>query len=223
MPRPRPPIAGRSLVGPAPGPQRRSSTASGPSKSTTVPPRADRVQSVKDDIESVLNSVDFIYRRDCGITYLETAIIVQVAEPDPYSSSNPGTLLGEFADYWNANNTAIVRDVAHLFTGKDIHTATGGVIGIAYLPGVCTATDGFGLVESRFSATISAAKRAFLSAHELGHNWNSYHCNQSSPVPCTNPANTDCGIMCSSLSGCSQSGVFEPCSAGQIIAYRDTL
>lgn len=176
------------------------------------------------DIESIINGMDFIYRRDCGITYLITAIIVQTVEPDPYSATGYSALLPEFQNYWLANQTAIVRDVAHLFTGKDIDPGPGGVIGVAYLPGVCTAANGYGLSESKFSATVTFAKRVNLTAHELGHNWNALHCNQTNAAqPCANPLLVDCGIMCSSLSGCSQLSIFESCSAGAITAYRDSL
>src|SRR5262249_15965514 len=149
------------------------------------------------DIESILNSVDFIYRRDCGIGYTLTTIIVRTTTPQPYTSTNPGTLLSQFQSEWNTNQTAIVRDVAHLFTGKNILAASGGVIGIAYLPGVCTATDGYGLSQSHWSSTITIAQRVGLTAHELGHNWGAEHCNQG-PDPAEPCIPTpDCAIMCS--------------------------
>jgi hypothetical protein len=99
-----------------------------------LPGALDPVADTEADIQSVMNIVDFIYKRDCGITYEIVQTIVQTAEPDPYTSSNSGALLDEFADYWRVNHSDIVRDVAHLMTGKDID---GNIIGVAWLPGVC--------------------------------------------------------------------------------------
>ena len=163
----------------------------------------------------VLNAVDFIYRRDVAITYELSTIIVQTVEPDPYSSTDAGALLNEFKDYWQANHTDIVRDVAHLFTGKEVD---GNIIGVAWLPGVCTGDQGYGLSQSKFTDT-NFAWRVRLTAHELGHNWNAPHCNQGA-APCLDT----CSIMCSSVSGCVQAvDEFESCSRDSIIAYRDSL
>jgi hypothetical protein len=177
------------------------------------------VPAVEADILSIMNSVEFIYRRDCEIAYQITTIIVRdnVTWNDPYSATMYSALLPEFQGYWNTNHTGVVRDVAHLFTGKDIDPGPGGVIGVAYRPGVCHPTDGYGLSQSRFSPTF--ALRVVVTAHELGHNWNATHCNTD--LPCAPGA--DCGIMCSSATGCTGNVEFEPCSAQTIIDYRDSV
>jgi hypothetical protein len=182
----------------------------------------DPVADTEADIASVMNVVDFIYRRDCGITYEMTTTIVQIVEPDPYTSTNSSTLLNEFAAYWRVNHSEIVRDVAHLMTGKDVD---GNIIGVAWLPGVCVPdTDNpnqqkpYGLSQSQF--TPNMAWRVRLTAHELGHNWSAPHCNQGNNPPCLET----CNIMCSSVSGCVQSfEEFESCSREFITTYRDSL
>lgn len=139
------------------------------------------------DIESVLNGVQAIYQNDVGITYAITAIVIRTAEPDPYTVTNPGSLLSEFRVHWNQNHSGIYRDVAHLMTGKNID---GSVIGIAQLSVVCQVSSAYGLSQSKYTSNFT--NRVALTAHELGHNWGSNHCSGSG-----------CYIMCSSIGGCS--------------------
>ena len=145
------------------------------------------VTNTENDIENIIDRVQNIYQPDVGIRYTITTIIVRTAEPDPYGSNNPNTLLNQFVNHWNANQQGIQRDVAHLFTGKNIQ---GGVIGIAFLSVICNLNSAYGLSESRFTNNITS--RTALTAHELGHNWSANHCNGAG----------DCKIMCSSIGGC---------------------
>ena len=66
------------------------------------------------EIEAVLNEVEGIYEMELGITLELVSTHIWTAEPDPYTSTHASTLLSEFRSYWNANNGAIDRDVAHL-------------------------------------------------------------------------------------------------------------
>ncbi len=168
------------------------------------------------DMEIVINGVETIYETECGITYEITTVIVRTAEPDPYSLTNPNSLLTtQFQTNWNSSPQSFIRrDTAHLFTGKNID---GGVIGIAYLGVICNTGSAYGLSQSRF--TTNFTNRVALTAHELGHNWNSNHCNdpQCAPYP------SCCRIMCSGIGGCS--GImtsFNTYSANQIIAFKNT-
>lgn len=164
------------------------------------------------DIESVMNGVEEIYQTDVDIAYEITTIIVRTAEPDPYTPSDPGGLLGAFANHWNLNNQAIRRDVAHLMTGRNLD---GSVIGIASLRVICNRVGGYGLSQSRFSSNY--ASRVGLTAHELGHNWSSAHCNDNPP----------CKIMCSGLGGCngdlSEFGPFASAAIGGFAGNIDCL
>lgn len=160
------------------------------------------------DIESVMNAVELIYAVDLAIAYEITTIIVQTSQVgDPYTLTGPGDLLNQFRQYWNANNELINRDVAHLFTGKNLD---GSVIGVAWLGVICYENLAYGLSQSQFSGVF--ARRVGLTAHELGHNWDAIHCN----------GDADCSIMCSSISGCT--GVldmFGSRSRNDIAAFRD--
>lgn len=160
------------------------------------------------DIENVLNGVETIYERDVNITYQVTTVIVRQAEPDPYTSTDPGTLLSQFQSEWRNHQSGVVRDVAHLMTGKELD---GGVIGIAYLGVVCSTSQGYGLSQSRFTTNLT--RRVGLTAHEVGHNWNAVHCD----------GDTDCYIMCSVLGGCSSDLTrFGTRSISAISAFSDS-
>jgi hypothetical protein len=140
------------------------------------------------DIENVINAVEAIYDADVGVLYDITTILVRTAEQDPYTTSNPGSLLNQFQLHWTTSQDAVHRDIAHLFTGKNM---VGSVIGIAQLSVICSQGNGFGLSESKWTGNF--AFRTALTAHELGHNWSAGHCDGEG----------SCSIMCSGLGGCS--------------------
>jgi hypothetical protein len=101
------------------------------------------VDAVENRVSLVINTVNLQYESEVNITHIITAIIVRTSEPDPYSTTDPGGLLNQFTNEWNTNQGSIPRDVAHLFTGKNL---AGSVIGIAWISSVCT-TQGYGLVQ----------------------------------------------------------------------------
>ncbi|HLQ36471.1 MAG TPA: M12 family metallo-peptidase [Planctomycetota bacterium] len=167
--------------------------------------------SVQNSITGVVNGMDVIYRRDCQIGYTISTILVRTAA-DPYSSTDPGTLLNQFTNWWNANQGGVARDTAHLFTGRVIN---GNVIGVAFLGVVCNLPSAYGLDETYYAGLGTAMSfRVGLTSHEVGHNWNAQHCDGS----------PDCRIMCSGLGGCSGNVTsFSPGEAAQIIAYRNSV
>lgn len=172
--------------------------------------RFNNVTNAQNDVTGVINAMDVIYRRDCNITYLVTTILVRTSG-DPYSTTDPGTLLSQFGSWWNAYQGAVPRDLAHLFTGRAIN---GNVIGIAYLGVICNIGSAYGLVETMYNGTgTNFTYRVGLSSHEIGHNWSAQHCD----------ASTDCRIMCSGLGGCSRNvSSFSVGEQNQIIAFRNT-
>ena len=91
-------------------------------------------------------------------------------------------------------------------------TISGSTIGIAYLSAICSFTQGYGLSQSRFSGNITS--RVALTAHELGHNWASQHCDGNSP----------CRIMCSGLGGCNGLSplAFGPFAINAILNHKAT-
>ena len=132
------------------------------------------VSATVEDIETVLNAVDLIYGVEVAISYTITSIKVRIAEPDPYTSTDPQALLYEFKAAWSVAQP-FPFDVVHLMTGRNLN---GSVIGIAFLAGVCVEDDHFGLSQSKYTSNF--AKRIALTSHELGHNWNASHCNGQS-------------------------------------------
>lgn len=165
------------------------------------------------DMESIMNAVTIIYERDCQITWEITHIIVRTAEPDPYSKTNAEGILNQFWTQWKNNHTNIHRDVAHLFTGKNVD---GSTIGLAWVKVICANLSygfGYAMVESRFSTNYK--QRVALSAHEIGHN---YGCNGHCD------GDGDCHIMCSAVNSCNGIGMphFGPWAQGKIVSYADT-
>lgn len=140
------------------------------------------VSAVENQINAVINSMNSQYETEVGLTHEITAIIVRTAEPDPYTTTDSGSFLSQFRDEWLTNQGSIPRDLAELFTGKNLD---GSVIGIAYLAGVCNSV-GYSVVQSDFTTAFSC--KTDLSAHELGHNWNASHC--SCPSNTMNPSIT---------------------------------
>ncbi len=137
------------------------------------------VTAAQDRIELVLNVMNLQFERDVDITHEVTTIVVQTSPNQPYNSTDSTLLLEEFRDHWNASHALIRRDVAQLFTGKDLD---GSIIGSAW-PGTLCGPQGYSVVQSNFSPVLSLVTD--LSAHELGHNWGADHC--SCPTNTMNP------------------------------------
>ena len=142
-------------------------------------------QATLDRIELVVGITNDQYETQTNLTHALSTIIVRGSEPDPYTSFNAFTALDEFVNHWLNNQTAVQRDVAHLFTGKDL----GGIGGVAFLGGLCSADAGFGLDRIDFNGMLVCSTD--LLAHELGHNWDANHCNcqnntMNGGLTCTN-------------------------------------
>jgi len=164
------------------------------------------VNQTQNDITNVMNQVDFIFDRDCDVTFAIMTIVVTTT--NVYTTNDPTGLLTEFQANWNANYTSVHRDVAHLFTGRNL---SGSTIGIAYLSTVCSQSNGYGLSQSDFTSNFNS--RVGLTCHELGHNFSAPHCNGNSP----------CYIMCSGLGGCNNNlTLFGPSAAAQISGFASS-
>ncbi len=160
------------------------------------------VTQTQNDITAVMNQVDFIYFRDCDVSFSIVTILVTTG--NVYSSNDPQVLLSQFASRWSTVHSGVARDVAHLFTGRNLS----GLIGVAYQAGVCSPSNGYGLSQSRFTSNVSA--RVGLTCHELGHNLGASHCDGS----------PSCYIMCSGLGNCGGLvTLFGPTAAAQIDAF----
>jgi len=143
------------------------------------------------DIELIIAGVSALYELDLRVAFVITEILIRESEPDPYGTTNPNALLEAFSDEWRDNHDDVQRDVAHLFTGKDLD---GTPIGIAWASlGICNSYYGYSLVQSHFSDDL--AERVAVSAHEIGHNFDAVHCDYG--------GSWWCRVMCSSIGGCS--------------------
>ena len=144
------------------------------------------VQATVDRVESVINAMNLQYESEVELTHQITTTVVRTSSgANPYTTSNSSTLLSQFRNEWNNNQGAIQRDVAQLFTGRNL---SGSVIGIAYIGAIC-GSFGYGVVEADFISNFACTTD--LSAHELGHNWNAPHCNcpqntMNSGITCRN-------------------------------------
>ncbi len=175
------------------------------------------------DVESVYDVVDMVYERDTDINFELTTIVVRSSYgSNPYSmATDAGEVLCEFRNLWNDTPESFIRrDVAQLFTGKNID---GYTIGLAWIGVVCNvqsyacySTDdiAYSIVESKW-AYQSWDKRIALSAHELGHNWNATHC-----------AGGTCHIMCDTMDGCGGTQganlKFGTQAKSEIISFRNS-
>jgi hypothetical protein len=128
-----------------------------------------------DDMLSVMNQVDGIYKADVGVTLRVATTVVYTTSADPFTSTaDPQTLLNEFSSYKNTSSSPVYgRDLAHLFTGRDL---SGSVIGIAWVGTVCNDYYGSGLSQD---FTTDNKSLVILTAHEMGHNFSAPHDNQS--------------------------------------------
>lgn len=159
--------------------------------------------NVENLINNIMNAVNTQYETQVGITHEITGILIRTAEPDPYSSTNAGTLLSQFRSEWLNNvGGSIPHDTAQLFTGKNLQ---GSTIGIAYLGGVCNSLR-YSVVETTCCGSFSC--RTDLSAHELGHNWDASHISGGNST--MNPS-----LVCANN--------FVSGSVNQIVGYRNSV
>ena len=179
------------------------------------------ITSTINDIELIWNFSESVYEDDVSILFELTTIVVRASSSDPYSSStDSGTILNEFRNRWvsTANDEyRIKRDVAHIFTGKNV---ANNVLGLALVGTVCNQNFAYAMVESKWTSNLTL--RTAVSVHELGHNFNASHCDQVSSCSAQ-----PCRIMCSGVGACdSISGnnfKFESCAVNSIVNYRNSV
>ncbi|MCH2139314.1 MAG: M12 family metallo-peptidase, partial [Phycisphaerales bacterium] len=129
------------------------------------------VSAVENRVNAVINAVNSQYESQIEVTHEIQAIVVRTSlGAQPYGTNVIETLLEALRADWNSgNHPGIDRDIVHLFTGEN----TGSTIGLAYLGGLCSSYE-YGVVQSSCCGSFGCATD--LSAHEMGHNWNSGHC-----------------------------------------------
>ncbi|MBI2567800.1 MAG: hypothetical protein HYV63_12285 [Candidatus Schekmanbacteria bacterium] len=184
-------------------------------------------QATLENMEQILNLVTDQYERELGITYRISASIIRTVEPDPYRDPdqhaagwvNADNLMEEFMREWRTNQVALPRDVAHLFTGKNLGYQAPA--GLAYLGSVCDPYRGYGF-SGNGTETVLALRQS-LTAHELGHSWRAEHCDDSLAdnffAGCCGPPSY---TMCSYLGSDPRNKFCQP-SLSVMGAFRDSL
>ncbi len=162
------------------------------------------ITAVENRINTVINSVNLQYESQCGLTHRMQAIVVRTSNTDPYSTNDIGNRLDQLQAEWNGNNhPGVLRDVVHLFSGESF---AGNTIGLAYVGVICVSSWQYGVVESDCCGSFGCTTD--LSAHEMGHNWDSGHC--------------DCwGWTMHPTLGCGNE--FTTASINQITAYANSI
>jgi len=159
------------------------------------------VTATQSYIINLMAQVSTIYESEVNVQVEVSFLRVFTAEPDPYTygSLDTSVLLDELRSEWTANQTAVPRTAAHLFSVRP-----SGGSGLAYVDVLCNTDVGYGV------STISANGGSWekdLVAHEIGHNFSSPH--------------THCYVpeidQCANQSGCYQ-GAIVP-TVGTIMSY----
>jgi hypothetical protein len=114
------------------------------------------------------NVVDGVYAEQVGLLILPTDLRIITATPDPFTSTNGSTLLGQVSGFRTQDATSRARGITHLVTGRILD---GDTVGIARLGGVCSAADAVSLTESSSGPT----RDGLIMSHELGHNFGAVH------------------------------------------------
>ena len=145
------------------------------------------------EIAGIVNVADGIYEAEHDISFRLRFQGFWNVVNDPYSTNDAEDLLDQFRNYWNANRDDVRRNVAHLFTGRNL---AGTTAGIAFTGVVCR-FDSFAYGLSEDQGFLALDQRLF--AHEVGHNFNALHDNEIS-APLVAGCNAGTGeIMCSAL------------------------
>ncbi|MEJ7615888.1 MAG: M12 family metallo-peptidase [Pyrinomonadaceae bacterium] len=134
--------------------------------------------AANNEILSILNQIEGIYKAELGISFKVSYQSTWSVAADPYTQVESAKILEEFRTYWNSNHSDVARDLAHLWTGKDIYTTdSAGTrnmnnVGVAYSGVTCKSpTYGYGLTERR----TAAASKVRVTSHEIGHNFGASH------------------------------------------------
>ncbi len=165
------------------------------------------VSRTQTQVQSIMNVVDGIYKRDVGIGYKITKILIHTTRFYT-ATSDIRTRLNQFRSKWNSSYSGIKRDMAHNFTGVGSFS---GIVGVAYVGVVCSLGSAYGSSKA-FHSSITT--NAGLVSHEMGHNWGAGHCDSQG---------SDCKIMCSRLGGCGRSlRGFGKASQKVIVNFRNS-
>lgn len=123
-------------------------------------------------VVSLMNVVSLIYERDLEATLNVSYLNFWTTVSDPYTQATTSPQLSEFRNYWTANRGGVSRSLATLLSARPL----GG--GIAYINQLCSNSLGYSVcaIDAAYSyPTNTSTWDASVVAHELGHNFGSYH------------------------------------------------
>ena len=127
-------------------------------------------------IISILNIAEGVYESTFGMRFGITWQNVYItSSSQPYTSTDPVTLWNQFRNQWNANCTAVLRNIAHLFTGKNLD---GKTLGISWKGAI----NGNIANNNAYSLSKHDTNMQYTVVHEIGHNLDASE----------NPAGTGC-------------------------------
>ena len=182
---------------------------------------------------TLIAGVSEIYQSNVNVRFLVSYL--RVWETDDDADNMGGDLLQECRNHWNATQSGVERDLAHLLSGRS-DLPYGGV---AYLSVVCSPNFGYGL-SGYLNGSIpyplinnnGGNWDLVVVAHELGHNLGTGPTHDSYNPPIDNCGNGDCtgasdGTLMSYCHTCS-GGIsniplnFPPLVRNQILSYLNS-
>lgn len=147
---------------------------------------------------SLMNIVDGIFGEQVGVAIVPTDFTAFQTSDDPFTQSDPLSLLNEVSSFRSSSEAFRSRGLTHLLTGRDL---AGNTVGIAFVGALCNQNAGVGLSQSSQNMTS-----ALVVAHEIGHNFGSQH-DAEAGSPCATTPGTF--IMSPTQNG---SSTFSDCS-----------
>jgi hypothetical protein len=162
------------------------------------------------EILGIMNQVQGLFEIQLGLTLKISYQSAWDTPNQPYTSTNPSTLLSEVANFWNANRGTVARDAVHMWTAKELENAT---LGTAYIEALCRFV-GNGRAAYGISRAAPGTQQVAITAHELGHNLGATHPDQQVPKP----AACDNTVMNSNVNTTPQLD-FCPDSVNEIATY----
>lgn len=175
-------------------------------------------------VTTLLATVSLVYEKDLDLT-LDVGYLNFWTTTDPYTQPTSNPQLSQFRTWWNTNRSGVSRSLAHLLSGRDL----GG--GIAYLDVLCHDTsNGYGYSLSAIDCAYSYPTNATtwdanVIAHELGHNFGSWHthsCNWGALGYIT-PAAATIDTCFATEGGCNSAPLHLPPDKGTIMSYCHQL